>query len=139
MIPELSQIKKRSRPIQSQPFFQLVDEYKTLQKRFVKPFFEGCVLFFDMILYPLFMIIQMIQEISPMHILSLIRTYELWSDFFRYQELHDEIHFWMLHVKRAGGPWISTNDPEYHLYVYADGMERISLAWLPKELTKGSK
>ena len=40
-------------------------------------------------------------------------------------ELREEINSWISIVKKVDGPWISTNDSQYHLYVYADAMQRL--------------
>jgi hypothetical protein len=63
---------------------------------------------------------------KPMFIFGMMKSYQMWIDFFRYSELYYEVENWHTIVKKLGGPWIATNDPTYHLYVYADAMERIS-------------
>ena len=79
-----------------------------------------------MILYPLYILYQLILgDYSPFYMLSLFKTYELWLDYFRLRELQEEVNSWISIVKQLDGPWISTNDSTYHLYVYADAMERL--------------
>lgn len=46
-------------------------------------------------------------------------------DWLRYRELSRKIAKWKTIVLNAGGPFISTNDAEYHIFVYAEGMQRI--------------
>jgi len=46
-------------------------------------------------------------------------------DWLRYRELSRKITKWKTIVLNAGGPFISTNDAEYHIFVYAEGMQRI--------------
>ena len=80
-------------------------------------------------------------DFSPFYVFSLVKTYQLWIDWFRFKELGQTIKEWTKIVKSLNGPWISTNNPDYHVFVYADGMERIKYALLtrPKKLTKCSK
>jgi len=49
----------------------------------------------------------------------------MWVDWFQYYNITQETLEWKKFVQSAGGPFISTNDPMYHLYVYADGMQRL--------------
>ncbi len=76
-----------------------------------------------------------------MYMFSLMKTYQLWIDWLRFRELREKVDNWKMKVKSVGGPWISTNDPDYHVFVYADGMERIKYALRsrPKKLAKGAK
>jgi hypothetical protein len=129
MIPSFKQIKKKSNPIEKKEYFALTEEYRTLQKKFEVTGFELFFLVVDLFVYPLYMIYQISEgDNSYMHIFAAMKTYELWSDLLRYLELTVETDLWILLVKLAGGPWISTNDPDYHLFVYADAMERIYLS-----------
>ena len=142
MIPSLKKlrkkIKKENIQIEKKPYFSLVEEYLKLQKKFHnKTFFEIFLLVMDMILYPLYIFYQVIQkDFSPFYIMSLSKCYFLWIEYFRFYELKNDINSWITVVKKLDGPWISTNDPEYHLYVYADSMERILLSRFTKKLTK---
>jgi hypothetical protein len=36
---------------------------------------------------------------------------------------------WTNIVRAVGGPFISTNDAKYHIYVYADGMQEFTLLY----------
>jgi hypothetical protein len=63
-----------------------------------------------------------------MYVFGIVKAYTCWKDLFRYFQLQTEIETWFFIVKLFGGPWISTNDSEYHIYVYADAMERIVLS-----------
>jgi hypothetical protein len=82
-------------------------------------------LWVDMVIYPIYTIISWFWSFSFTSILSMYRAYELWIEWFRFQELKKKIREWTSIVRELGGPWISTNDAEYHIYVYADAMERI--------------
>jgi len=130
MIPTKKQLKKKIKKekitIEKKPYFSLVKEFLELQQKFLKPYFELLPLIFEMILYPLYVIYQCcIGDFSPFYMISLVKAYESWLDYFRFVELQKEIHSWMPIVKKVGGPWISTNNQEYHWYVYADAMERL--------------
>ena len=81
-------------------------------------------------------------DFSPLDILSIIKTHELWIDYIRYRELKFKIEEWKSIVQLVSGPWISTNNPKYHDLVYADAMTRIyniQLLGLTKKLTKSTK
>jgi len=66
---------------------------------------------------------------------SFYKTFNIWAEWFEYMILQHEIHEWKRLVKSIGGPFIATNDPAYHSYVYADGMERLRLI-LTEKLAK---
>lgn len=130
MIPSTKRLKKRLKKlglkVEKKPYFSLVEEFLDLQKKFETTFFEKCLLGIDMILYPLYMLCQIwLGDYSPFYILAFSKTYGLWIEYFRFRELHEEINSWKSIVKKVDGPWISTNDSQYHLYVYADAMQRL--------------
>jgi len=130
MIPTKKQLRKKLKKlklqIEKKPYFSLVQEYLELEKKFEKSGFEFVSLIIEMILYPLYIIYLFIQgEFSPFSALTLMKTYETWIDYFAFKELKSEIDSWISIVKKVDGPWISTNDTAYHLYVYADAMERL--------------
>ena len=58
-------------------------------------------------------------------ILSVHKSIQHWVSYFRYSELRTQFSQWKAIVDAVGGPFISTNDPDYMAYVYADGMQRI--------------
>ena len=130
MIPTTKQLRKKIKKlklkVEKKPYFSLVQEYIELEKKFLKPWLDLLPLLIEMILYPLFILYQFIQgEFSPFSVLSLVKTYESWMEYFEYRRLKVELDSWIPVVKKVGGPWISTNDSVYHWYVYADAMERL--------------
>lgn len=132
MIPDQKILKKRCDKqkicIESNSYFKLAEEYVILESLFSVELFDFLFIILDMVIYPIYVIIKLYNlEHSPMFIIGLMKTYQLWTDWFRYQELKFKILEWKITVKKLGGPWISTNDPTYHVYVYADAMERLSL------------
>ena len=54
------------------------------------------------------------------------------------QELEQKVESWKTTVRSLGGPWIASNNPELHTFVYADGMERIRESLKPKYKKKSN-
>lgn len=110
-------------------YFSLADEYVTLQKIFVKEsFFEKLGIWVDMIISPLMTILHSIWKRampSLFTMLSFQKCVTLWKQWFRFNELKRQVHEWMNIVRAIGGPFISSNDPDYHMFVYADAMQRL--------------
>jgi hypothetical protein len=111
-------------------YFEFADEFVRLQSIFIKDStLEIASLWLDMVVSPLVSLLYcMYYQLSPsiFTILSLQKTLTLWSDWFRFKYLASEIREWTNIVRSIGGPFISTNDPLYHIYVYADGMQRLN-------------
>lgn len=110
-------------------YFKLADEFVTLERRFKKESrFETLMLWVDMIVYPLFLICGAIffgKKLDMFSIMSAQKTITVWKEWIRYKSLQSQIHEWTKIVRSVGGPFISTNDETYHVYVYADGMQRV--------------
>jgi len=110
-------------------YFQIADEYVSLQKTFVKEtFFEKVGLWFDMIISPLITLVQWFFSGNSFDIFTLLsfqKVFTLWKDWFRMKYLQTIIRQWKQIVKEVGGPFITCNDAEYHVFVYADAMQRI--------------
>jgi hypothetical protein len=110
-------------------YFAIAEEYVTLQETFIKDtFIEKLFLWFDMFIYPAYLVITTIlynQVLSIMTIASIHKTVTIWLQYLKYRTLSRKIHEWTNIVRSVGGPFISTNDPTYHVYVYADGMQRL--------------
>lgn len=69
----------------------------------------------DMFVQPLWLFVQWVVWGRPSHfaILScVIRTFQVWSAWVRYQVLRDLARNWVLVAKMAGGPFIACNDPK---------------------------
>lgn len=127
MIPNPSSLKKMNEGlhISQQPYFELAHEYLQLKTIFLpNDLIDFGVLIFDLILYPIWILVS--GESSLMDIFPLMKCGQLWKDLIRFQELSTEIWYWKFVVNLVGGPWISTNDPDYHTLVYADAMTRLS-------------
>jgi hypothetical protein len=122
MIPTFTKLQSYKLNIENKSYFNLTTEYLELQKIFLSEnIFDYLILIFDLILYPIWIIFT---GMSYMDIFTLMKCFQLWKDLLRFQELHTEIWYWKFMVQLVGGPWISTNDSDYHLYVYADAMTR---------------
>lgn len=150
MIPESSEIKKRLKPEQTiyfvlypQNYFETAEEFIRLSKLFVKEsFFEKVVLWIEMIISPLISVCMSVYSKTPpsfFTMLSLQKCFQLWQDWFEFRRLAVVVREWTNIVRAVGGPFISTNDAKYHIYVYADGMQRICNSLLGRRsLTKES-
>lgn len=110
-------------------YFSLADEYVSLQKIFVKEsIYETASLWFDMVISPILTILHSIwkQAMPSMFtVLSFQKCANLWKQWFRFQDLKKQIYQWTRIVRTIGGPFISSNDAEYHVFVYADSMQRL--------------
>ena len=148
MIPSSQQLRKQlSQEICYQilmhprNYFSIADEYVSLQKIFSRDtLLEKVELWIEMIVSPLIMLGTALWNMtSPdvFQMMSLKKCVQLWKDWFRMRELRSEIHMWIKVVRSVGGPFISSNDAEYHMFVYADGMQRLhDLLVVSKERTK---
>jgi hypothetical protein len=90
----------------------------------------------DMVISPIITLVMALyygEAPSIFTMMGLYKTASMWNDWIYFQLLKNEIHEWTQIVQSIGGPFISTNDPKYHPYVYADGMHRIyACSFLPK-------
>jgi hypothetical protein len=123
-------------------YFQIADEYISLQRTFTtETILEKIELWMEMVISPLITIgFIFINGTSPdfLTILSLQKCVQLWKDWFRLRELRGIMQQWIRIVRTMGGPFIASNDAEYHMFVYADGMQRLhdSLLLVTKKGTK---
>ena len=118
-------------------YFETAEEFIRLNKIFSPVgFLAQLYLWIDMLISPLITLVTAIMYQEPPGVFSLMsihKTVTLWQDWITYRDLKKKIHEWTLLVKSIGGPFISTNDPEYHAYVYADAMQRIHYSFFPKK------
>lgn len=106
----------------STDFFKDAEEYIGLRKKF-----SGFMIWIDMIVAPLVTIITFLVYGSYdfLSLLSFAKSAMVFREWLRYRQLSRAIFEWKAITGRAGGPFIATNDPEYHVYIYADGMQRL--------------
>jgi hypothetical protein len=113
-------------------YFAIADEYVELQTKFLKDtFLSEITLWMDMIFYPLYTLISVLffgSDVTVFTGLTIQKTIQHWKDWFRYKELSAKLREWTSIARSIGGPFISTNDPTYHVYVYADAMTRLHTA-----------
>jgi hypothetical protein len=137
-LPEWKTLRKRCKKTKidrpSEQHFSIADEFVTLKSVFItESLLDTASVWIDMIIYPLYILVRLCMlDFSPFYVLSLMKSYQLWIDWFRFKELGQTIKGWTKIVKSVNGPWISTNDPDYHVFVYADGMERIKHSLKPR-------
>lgn len=109
-------------------YFQIAEEYVGLQEIFLKDgWIENISLWIDMIVYPIVSFVSIFvyhQSPTIFSMISLHKTITLWTQWLRFKTLTYEIREWTSIIRSIGGPFISTNDPMYHIFVYADGMQR---------------
>jgi len=123
-------------------YFEIAEEYVKLQEIFLRDGWVGNItLWIDMIVYPIVSFISIFvyhQTPTIFSMISLHKTITLWTQWFTFKTLTYEIREWTNIVRSIGGPFISSNDPTYHIFVYADGMQRVwdSLFVLPEKGTK---
>jgi magnesium-transporting ATPase (P-type) len=131
--------------LNNKPYFSLADEFITLYQLFKQEtVFETLNFWIDMVVYPLFTLCSILffkQQLGLFTVMSIHKTVTKWGQYFRYLELKYMTDEWKTIVKSIGGPFISTNDEMYHMYVYADGMQRLhddllGSLLLPKERAK---
>ena len=117
-------------------YFEKAEEYIPLHAKFnPEELISKISVWIEMVIGPLVTIIMAIIEQEPTSMFSMLSFYkclDMWSEWFRYKQLHYEVHEWMKIVRSIGGPFISTNDPMYQPYVYADNMQRIHYSFFPK-------
>ena len=148
MIPPNSQLKKRMNSLvgsyfilNSHSFFEVAEEFAELQKKFVKEtLHERIFLWFEMLVSPIMAVVMCYLNNEPPSIFTSMSFYKcimMWFDWLKFTILTHEIRDWTRIVRSVGGPFISTNDSDYHVFVYADGMERLRASLgLSKESSK---
>ena len=107
--------------------FQLAERYIQLRKVCVPTLWSDWVTrISDMILMPMITVFLCVARgLDIMMIVSTLQNmYSAWSQWFEYSDLRLKVQMMMLHTVRVGGPFISTNDPTYMPYVFADAVVR---------------
>lgn len=147
MIPANQQLRKQLTPgicyqilMHPKNYFEIADEYVSLQRIFSRDtLLEKLELWVEMIITPLFMLVSALWNMSMpdmFQMMSLQKCVQLWKDWFHMRELRTEIHGWIRTVRSVGGPFIASNDAEYHVFVYADGMQRLHDLIISEERAK---
>lgn len=120
--------------------FPIADEYVELQS-VLEPesYFEWFLLIVDMFIQPLIMFLSWClgHTISTISLVGTIaRALQKWWLWIRYQVLRSDVRHWIFITKLAGGPFISCNDPKYHVFVYAEAIERLRLRGVSRSTKK---
>ena len=147
MIPSTGDIKKKLQPEQTlhflmkkENYFEVAEEFLQLQAIFITHTIADKIsLWAEMLMSPIIMIITWFytKELPGIFaMMGLHKTVELWKKWFRFRELAVTVREWTTIIRSVGGPFISTNDAKFHIYVYADGMQRIKNILLRSTFTK---
>jgi hypothetical protein len=147
MIPTNNEIRRKLTQDQIQyvllnnkTYFKTADEFITLHRRFVPDSFIARIsLWTDMIISPLITLFQIafFKKLPDVFTgLAVYKTVLIWLDWFRWKQMQQTIREWINIVRTIGGPFISCNDAEYHMFVYADGMQRIHDSLLKTRVSK---
>lgn len=110
-------------------YFELAEELVQLEQLFKnETLFKKLSFWIDMVIYPISIIVSILyfgQNMGIFTIVSIYKAISKWQQYLRYLELKYDVDEWKSVVDSIGGPFISTNDDKYHVYVYADGMQRL--------------
>jgi hypothetical protein len=147
MIPTNNEIRRKLTQDQIQyvllnnkTYFKTADEFITLHRRFVPDSFIAKLgVLTDMIVSPLITLFQMIifKKLPDLFtVLTIYKTALIWLDWFHWRQIQQTIREWIKIIRTIGGPFISCNDAEYHMFVYADGMQRIHDSLLKTRISK---
>jgi hypothetical protein len=134
MIPTNNQIKGLLVPentyhfvMNTENYFEVAEEFLRLQTLFVKEsMFEVIMQWFEMVISPLLtLFFSWWKPPSVFSMMTIQKSIDLWINWYKFRELGGVIRKWTNIVRSVNGPFISTNHGKYHVYVYADGMQRI--------------
>lgn len=110
-------------------YFADAAKFVELQELFVVDnMFDKAQLWLNMLIYPIITVISVLFYGAEASIFSVFEFYKcatLWSQWFEFTELVQRVSKWSKLVRFIGGPFISTNDARYHVFIYADGMQRL--------------
>lgn len=136
MIPTNKEIhKKLSRKqieyilLNDKKYFKDVERFIKLHEEFVPDnLIQNVSLWVEMLISPLITIVQFIfsqKKIDIFVLITINKLVSIWLRWFEWRQLQQTIREWITIVRSIGGPFIGCNDAQYHMYVYADGMQRI--------------
>ena len=117
-------------------YFEMANELVDLRTQF-----DYLTLAMEGILPMLFVVWELWVSTSPSYFTLVSSLYKICALIWRFARrwyLEREVRAWKKYVSSMGGPFISTNDPKYQPFVYADGMLRAlgHLARLAEESTE---
>jgi hypothetical protein len=118
-------------------FFEKADKHVELSRVFLKEaWYDTLSLWADMVIFPLITIGTFLYNPESPSMFSMLTFYKaitLWLQWLEYSLLTTDIREWTNIVRSVDGPFISTNDPTYHVFVYADGIQRLHHSFFPKK------
>lgn len=106
----------------STDFFKDTNEYFDLRRKF-----QGIYVWVDMIVSPLVTIITFFINgaFDMFALMGFVKSVMAFREWVRFRQLSAQIYKWKEIIAASGGPNIVVNDPEYHVFVYADAMQRL--------------
>jgi hypothetical protein len=106
----------------STDFFKDTNEYFDLRRKF-----QSMYVWMDMIVAPLITIISFFVYGSwdMFSIMGFAKSAMAFREWVRFRQLSAQIYKWKEIIHASGGPNIVVNDPEYHIFVYAEAMQRL--------------
>jgi hypothetical protein len=110
--------------------FESAERYIQLRSKYVPQSWGDTVLRVqDLILAPMLVLVLTLTGKGDLSMLvtTLYRTYQSWSEWFELTTLRFEVQRMYLTAMKAGGPFITTNDPLYMPYVWADAEVRVNM------------
>lgn len=109
--------------------FQLAERYIQLRKQCESESWgDRIILANEMITGPLItLFLLLIGSVDAFMVISTsMNAFKAWQAWEEFHALRSVIYDMSLITAKAGGPFITTNDPQYYPYVLADAMVRLS-------------
>jgi hypothetical protein len=110
--------------------FATAERYIQLRRKYApKTWADTIVRINELILTPLITIFFILLHGSDFMTVvpAMYSTYQAWLGFIEYYELRYWLQLTYLKTMLLGGPFITTNDPEYLPYVFADAVTRADM------------
>lgn len=110
--------------------FATAERYIQLRRKYApKSWADTIVRINELILTPLITIFYILLDGSDFMTVvpAIYNTYNSWVGFLEYSELRYWLQLTYMKTMLLGGPFITTNDPEYLPYVYADAVTRLEM------------
>jgi len=114
----------------SEPF-KVAERYIQLRKTCTPESWADTVtLISDMNLIPIITLYLVFLHVFDTMMISttLLKTYQVWRDYTEYVDLRFQVQSMFVHCQSVGGPFITTNNPLYMPYVFADAVQRTNVS-----------
>lgn len=111
--------------------FQVAERYIQLRKICAPASWADTVsLVSDMIIMPIITFFLIFLRVAdPMTIATtFLKTYQVWKDYTEYIHLRFQVQLMFVYCQAVGGPFITTNNPLYMPYVFADAVQRKNIS-----------